>query len=136
MYVGTGFFFLCETHVPFHEGNQADTEDARLEYEPRAMGFGWSLAWRSGRGGHLALTLPIWAAAEPRASIPVKDVTFLPVQAAKEQWDAAGSRRDLCGALTRAGVAEGRRGLGDKRTSPGGLTTCRLSESRDPGANL
>lgn len=57
------------------------------------MGFGWSLAWRSGRGGHLALTLPIWAAAEPRVLIAMKEVTFLPVQAAEEHWDAAGSRR-------------------------------------------
>lgn len=65
------------------------------------MGFGWSLAWRSGRGGHLALTLPIWAAAEPRVLIPMKEVTFLPVQAAEEHRDAAVSRRDPCGALTR-----------------------------------
>lgn len=71
------------------------------------MGFGWSLAWRSGRGGHLALTLPIWAAAEPRVLIAMEEVTFLPVQAAEEHWDAAGSRRDLCGALRRAGAAEG-----------------------------
>lgn len=56
------------------------------------MGFGWSLARRSGRGGRLALTLPIWAAAEPRVLIPVKEVTFLPVRAAEEPWDAAGSR--------------------------------------------
>lgn len=100
------------------------------------MGFGWSLAWRSGRGGHLALTLPIWAAAEPRVLIAMKEVTFLPVQAAEEHWDAAGSRRDLCGALRHAGAAGGHRGLRDKRTSPGGHTTCRLSESRDPGADL
>lgn len=66
----------------------------------------------------------------------MKEVTFLPVQAAEEHRDAAGSRRDPCGALTRAGVAEGRCGLGDKRTFPGGHTTCRLSKSRDPGANL
>lgn len=87
----------------------------------------------------MALTLPIWAAAEPGVLIPVKEVTFLPVRAAKEHWDAAGSRRDLCAALRRAGVAEGHRGLGDKRdkrTFPGGHTTCRLSELRDPGANL
>lgn len=60
---------------------------------------------------------------------PMKEVTFLPVQAAEEHRDAAGAR-------TRGGVAEGRCGLGDKRTFPGGHTTCRLSESWDPGANL
>lgn len=71
------------------------------------MGFGWSLAWRSGRGGHLALTLPIWAAAEPRVLIAMKEVTFLPVQAAEEHWDAAGSRRDLCGAPEARGCSRG-----------------------------
>lgn len=35
-----------------------------------------------------------------------------------------------------AGSLQGHCGLGDKRTFPGGRTTCRLSESRDPGANL
>lgn len=44
------------------------------------------------------------------------------------------------GSLTHAGVAKGhpvgRGGFGDKRTFPGGHTTCRLSESWNPGANL